>query len=168
MKIKNVKVYSFDELSDSSKGQVLAHFGERVDYPYFSEAIDSIKAFVEHFHGRILDYSIGGEVYRSYVKTTLEPSYFRGVKLKDIDPTYNPTGYCLDFSLWVTMQEEFKRTGDAFYAHQQAIESALAEVASDVEYQYSAEAITEMIEANNYEFTEDGEIINFKYFEEAA
>jgi hypothetical protein len=147
---------------------VLEYFGERVDYPWFSEALDSIKAFVEHFHGRVLDYSIGGEVYRSYVKTTIDRSYFRGVKLKDIDPTYNPTGYCFDFALWRTMKEEFTKTGDAFYAYQQAIESALADIASDVEYQYSAEALTEMIEMNDYEFTEDGEIINSKYFQEAA
>jgi hypothetical protein len=168
MKIKNVKVYSFDELTDSVKGQVLAHFGERVDYPWFSDALDSIKAFVKHFHGDIMDYSIGGEVYRSYVKTTVDRSYFRGVKLKDIDPDYNPTGYCLDCTLWGTMKEEFTKTGDAFYAYQQAIESALADIASDVEYQYSEEALTEMIEMNGYEFFEDGEIINYKYLEAAA
>lgn len=168
MKIKNVKVYSFDELSDSAKSQVLAYFGERVDYPYFSDALDSIKAFVKHFHGDIINYSIGGEVFRSYVKTTVDRSYFRGVKLKDIDPAYNPTGYCLDLTLWGTMKEEFTKTGDAFYAYQQAIESALADIASDVEYQYSAEALIEMIEANEYEFTEDGEIFNYKYLEAAA
>jgi hypothetical protein len=66
------------------------------------------------------------------------------------------------------MKEEFTKTGDAFYAYQQAIESALADIASDVEYQYSAEALTEMIEANEYEFTEDGKIIDSKYFQEAA
>jgi hypothetical protein len=167
MKIKNVAVYSFDELSDSSKSQVLAYFRGRVDYPWFSDALESIKAFVEHFHGRILDYSIGGEVYRSYVKTTIDPSYFRGVKLKDIDHTQMPTGYILDCTLWGTMKEEFSKTGDAFYAFQQAIESALADIASDVEYQYSDEAIIESIEINDYEFTEDGEIAS-KYFKEAA
>jgi hypothetical protein len=158
MKIKNVKVYSFDELSDSSKSQVLAYFGERVDYPWFSESLDSIKAFVEHFHGRILDYSIGGEVYRSYVKTTVDRSYFRGVKLKDIDHTQMPTGYYLDCTLWGTMKEEFSKTGDAFYAYQQAIESVLHDIAVDVEYRYSDEALIESIEINDYEFTEDGEI----------
>jgi hypothetical protein len=168
MKIKNVKVYSFDELTDSSKGKVLAYFGERVDYPWFPDAIDSIKAFVKHFHGDIMDYSLGGEVYRSYVKTTIDRSYFRGVKLKDIDHTQMPTGYYLDCTLWGTMKEEFSKTGDAFYAFQQAIESALADIASDVEYGYSSEALIEMIEANEYEFTEDGEIIDSKYFQEAA
>jgi hypothetical protein len=168
MKIKKIAVFTFAELGDPAKGQVLAYFRDRVDYPWFSDALDSIKAFVEHFKGRILDYSIGGEVYRSYVKTTIDQSYFRGVKLKDIDHTQMPTGYHLDCTLWGTMKEEFTKTGDAFYAFQQAIESALADIASDVEYQYSDEALTEMIEANDYEFTEDGEIIDSKYLKEAA
>jgi hypothetical protein len=167
MQIKKIAVFNFAELSDPAKGQVLAYFRERVDYPWFSDALASIKAFVEHFNGRILDYSIGGEVYRSYVKTTIDPSYFRGVKLKDIDHTQMPTGYCLDCTLWGTMKEEFSKTGDAFYAYQQAIESALADIASDVEYQYSDEAIIESIEINDYEFTEDGEIAS-KCFKEAA
>jgi hypothetical protein len=167
MKIKNIAVYSFDELTDSSKGQVLAYFREQVDYPWFSDALDSIKAFVKHFHGDVMDYQIGSEVYRSYVKTTVDRSYFRGVKLKDIDHTQMPTGYYLDCTLWGTMKEEFSKTGDAYYAFEQAIESALADIASDVEYQYSDEALIEMIEANDYEFTEGGEIVS-KYFKEAA
>ena len=168
MKIKNVKVYSFDELSDSAKSQVLAYFGERVDYPYFSDALDSIKAFVKHFHGDIINYSIGGEVFRSYVKTTIDRTYFRGVKLKDIDRDYMPTGYCLDCALWMTMHDEWKKTGDPFYAFQQAIESALCEIASDVEYRYSDEYVAEMMEANQYQFTEDGEAVHFGFIEEAA
>jgi hypothetical protein len=116
----------------------------------------------------VLDYSIGGEVYRSYVKTTVDRSYFRGVKLKDIDHTQMPTGYYLDCTLWGTMKEEFSKTGDAFYAYQQAIESVLHDIAVDVEYRYSDEALIESIEINDYEFTEDGEIINSKYFMEAA
>ena len=167
MKIKNIAVFTFAELSDSAKGQVLAHFRERVDYPWFSDALDSIRAFVKHFHGDVMDYQIGSGVFRSYVKTTVNRSYFRGVKLKDIDHTQMPTGYILDCTLWGTMKEEFSKTGDAFYAFEQAIESALADIASDVEYQYSDEAIIESIEINDYEFTEDGEIAS-KYFKEAA
>lgn len=158
MQIKKIAVFNFAELSDPAKGQALAYFRDRSEYPWFSDALASIKAFVKHFHGDVMDYKIGSEVYRSYVKTTLDPSYFRGIKLKDIDPAHNPTGYCLDFTLWGTMKEEFSKTGDAYYAFQQAIESALHDIAADVEYQYSDEAIIESIEINDYEFTEDGEI----------
>jgi len=39
MKIKNVKVYSFDELTDSSKGKVLAFFVYRSNLPTILEMI---------------------------------------------------------------------------------------------------------------------------------
>jgi hypothetical protein len=167
MKIKNIAVFTYQELSDSSKVRAKANFLEHDEYPYFSDALASIKAFVEHFHGRILDYSIGGEVYRSYVKTTLDHSFFRGNKLKDIDKNYMPTGYCLDCALWMTMHDEWQKTGDPFYAFQQAIEAALCEIAGDVEYHYSDEYVEEMMEINEYEFTEDGEAIGFGFVEAA-
>jgi hypothetical protein len=167
MEIKKIKVFSYGELSDSSKVRAKANFLEHDEYPYFSDAMASITAFVEHFHGRILDYSIGGEVYRSYVKTTLDHSFFRGNKLKDIDRDYMPTGYCLDCTLWITMHDEWKKTGDAFYAFQQAIEAALCDVAGDVEYHYSDEYVNEMMEINEYQFTENGESIGFGFVEAA-
>ena len=167
MKIKNIAVFSYQELTDSSKVRAKANFLEFDNYPWFSDDLASIKAFVEYFHGRILDYSLGGEVYRSYVKTTLDPSFFRGNKLKDIDRDYMPTGYCLDCALWTTMHDEWKRTGDAFYAFQQAIEAALSEIASNVEYHYSDEYVEEMMEINEYEFTEDGESIGFGFVDAA-
>jgi len=168
MEIKKIAVFSYEELSDFSKVRAKAKFLEHDEYPWFSEALASIKAFVRHFHGDILDYSLGGEVYRSYVKTTIDPSFFRGNKLKEIDRDYMPTGYCLDCALWVTMYDEWKKTSDPFYAFQQAIETALCEIASDVEYRYSDEYVEEMMEANQYQFTEDGEAVHFGFLEEQA
>jgi hypothetical protein len=168
MEIKKIAVFSFAELSESSKSRAQANFLEFDEYPYFSDALASIKAFVKHFHGEIINYSLGGEVYRSYVKTTLDPSFFRGVKLKDINRDYMPTGYCLDCTLWTTMHDEWQKTGDAFYAFQQAIESALCDIAGDVEYHYSDEYVEEMMEINDYKFTEDGEAVHFGFLEEQA
>jgi hypothetical protein len=52
--------------------------------------------------------------------------------------------------------EDFKKTGDALYSFKQALESALSDINRDIEYQYSDECIEEMMEANDYEFDEDG------------
>ena len=52
--------------------------------------------------------------------------------------------------------EDFKKTGDALYAFQQALESALSAITKDIDYQYSNEAVDEMLIINEYEFTEDG------------
>jgi hypothetical protein len=65
------------------------------------------------------------------------------------------------------MYDQWKRTGDPFYAYQQAIETALCDIASDVEYHYSDEYVEEMMEINEYEFTEDGETVGFGFVEAA-
>lgn len=167
MEIKKIAVFTYAELSESSKSRAKANFLAYDDYPWFDDALASIKAFVRHFHGDILDYSLGGGVYRSYVKTTLDPSFFRGNKLKDIDRDYMPTGYILDCTLWTTMHDEWKRSGDPFYSFQQAIEAALSDIASDVEYHYSDEYVEEMMDINDYKFTENGESIGFGFVEAA-
>lgn len=92
-------------------------------------------------------------------KTDAENSHFRGVKLASINRENMPTGYCLDCALWQTMFDEFKRTGDAKFAFNQALDKAFTEWRNDWEYSYSDESIDELIEANEYEFTEDGVMV---------
>lgn len=168
MELKKVAVYKFAELEESAKGKAVAYFVDRSEYPYFSESMDSIKAFVRAFHGDVIDWSIGGEVFRSYVKTTLDESYFYDIELSEIDRDHMPTGYCLDATLWGVFYDELKKTGDGFYAYKQAIESALCEIASDVEYHYSREYIEELIEINDYDFEEDGSLFRSSVYEEAT
>jgi hypothetical protein len=156
MQIKNVAVYKFGELSDPAKGKAVAYFRDRFEYPWYDEAMGSIRAFVRALHGDVTDWSIGGEVYRSFVKTTLDESFFTDLELSDFVRDHMPTGYCLDATLWVVFYDEFKKTGDGFHAYEQAIESALSEINSDVEYHYSDESVIENIEINEYEFEADG------------
>jgi hypothetical protein len=44
------------------------------------------------------------------------------------------------------------------YAFHQALETALRAINQDIEYQYSDEAVEEMMEINAYEFDENGRI----------
>ena len=156
MKIKKIVVFSFEDLSDSSKVRARAIFQSSHEYPHFLEAKASLEAFVHHFGARIMDYSLSDEVYRSYVKTTIEPSYFRGMKLRDFKRDHMPTGLWLDCSLWASFYDEFKKTGHAHQAFNQALESFLCELGSDIESSYSDESIEEFIVINEYEFNEDG------------
>lgn len=167
MELKKVAVYKFAELEESAKVKAVAYFVDRSEYPFFTDAMGSIKAFVKGLHGDVIDWSIGGEVFRSYVKTTLDESYFHDIELSEVNRDYSPTGYCLDFTLWGTFYDELKKTGDGFYAYQQAIESALSDISSDVEYHYSREYIEELIELNDYDFEEDGSLFRSRVHEEA-
>lgn len=157
MKTVTIELYKFDELSDDAKEKAREWYKTNLDYPWLQESIGSIKAFCDHFGVSVKGYEIGA-FWPSYLTTDATNSNFSGVKLKSIDRDYMPTGYCLDCALWQTFYDEFKRTGDALYAFKDAIDTAVREIVADIEYQYSDEAVDEMLTINEYEFTEDGKI----------
>ena len=157
METIELTVYHFDELDEAAKDRARAWYRNGLEYPWFSESMDSVRAFVEYFGARVQDWNIG-ERGRDYIKTDISPEHFRGTKLRSISPDYMPTGYCLDADLWGTFHAEWKRTSDRMYAFQQALEAALGAIASDVEYQFSDEAIDETIRINEYRFTEEGRV----------
>jgi hypothetical protein len=157
MELLEIEVYSFDELDDEAKERAREWWRDGLDYPWWSETHESIRAFVEHFGARLNDWSLG-ERGRDYLKTNINKGHFRGLKLKDYSPDYMPTGYCLDSALWGTFHAEWKATGDPMYAFQQALETALCDIASDVEHQFTDEAVDESLRINGYQFTQDGRI----------
>ena len=159
MEVIETVVYSFDELNDQAKERARDWYRDGLEYPWFSESMDSIRAFVEHFGGRLNDWNIG-ERGRDYIKTDISPQSFRGRRLKEFAPDYMPTGYCLDCDLWGTFHAEWKRTSDPMYAFEQALEAALSSIASDVEYQYTDEAVDENLRINDYRFTENGRVFS--------
>lgn len=158
MRIQTVELYKFDELSDDAKETAREwYINAGIEYFWWDDAFASVKAFCDHFGVSIKDYSVGA-YSPSYIKTDAENANFRGIKLRSIDRDYMPTGYCLDCSLWFEFYDTFKRTGDALYAFNQAIDAAVSEIVRDMEYQYSDEAIDEWLTINEYEFTADGSI----------
>ena len=157
MRIENVTIYTFDELNDVAKDKAREWYRQGLEYPWFDESIGSIKAFCDEFGVSIKDYSIGAFSH-SYIETDVENSNFRGLKLKNVKRDNMPTGYCLDCALWQTFYDEFKRTGDALHAFNDAIDNARREIVADIEYQYTDESVDEMLIINEYEFTENGSI----------
>lgn len=148
-------LYHFHELDDTAKAKAIEWYRNGMEYFWGDESLESIKTFVEHFGARLTDWSVGA-YYPIEWKTNAEQSHFRGVKLRDFKRDYMPTGYCLDCDLWGTFYDEFKRTGDAKYAFDQALHAGFTAWRDDIEYQMSDEAIEETIEANEYEFEETG------------
>lgn len=150
-------IYKFDELDDREKERAREWYRSGLEYPWWDEVQSSLKSFCDEFGVSVLDYSIG-DSRRAFIKTDASPSNFRGLKLSQFDREAMPTGFCFDCSLRYSFADEWKRTGDSFYAFGIALESFLREVESDVEYQYSDEAVEESIEANQYEFDEAGHL----------
>ena len=156
MRTETINIYTFDELNDAAKEKARDWYRDGMEYHWWNESLDSIKSFADTFRVSIKDYSIGLGSH-SYIDTDAENANFRGLKLKNVDREAMPTGYCLDCALWQTFYDEFKRTGDALYAFNEAIDAAKKEILSDIEYQYTDESIDENILINEYEFLENGE-----------
>ena len=156
METIEIEVYSFDELDDRAKERARDWYRNGLEYPSFSESLDSIRAFANHFNVTIKDWSLGGYRY-GYIKTDASNEHFRGVKLSSIDRNYMPTGYYLDCDLWQTFYDEFKRTGDAKYAFEQALETAIVSINNDIDQQYSDESVDDCLTINEYKFLANGE-----------
>jgi len=154
MRVIEKTIYTFDELSDSAKENAREWMRVGLEYPWFNEARDSLRAFCDEFGIRVLDYSLGD--YRGFVKTDASASNFRGRKLSQFDREVMPTGFCFDCSLRYTFADEWKKTGDALESFKNALESLVCEVERDVDFYFSDESIDESIIANGHEFDEHG------------
>jgi len=157
MRTIETTIYTFDELSDKAKERAIEKQRYRIEYPWFDECIKSLNAFCDEFSVRVTEYTLS-DCYRASIVTDATPKRFRGVKLSSFDREAMPTGFCFDCDLRYTFHDEFKRTGDAYHAFETAIEAFLSSVRRDISWHYSDEAIQEHIEANEYEFTENGDL----------
>lgn len=155
MRIVEEKILKYEELDDSAKETAKEWWKDGLDYPWWRDAHESIKVFCDRFNVRIKDYSIGA-FSPSWLDTDVDKGNFRGIKLKDIDRDAMPTGYCLDCDLWFTFYDTWKATSDPLQAFKEAIEVAVKDIQKDMEWQFSDEAVEEMLIINEYEFTEDG------------
>ena len=151
-------VYLFSELSDSAKQNARDWWRIRFDLcdSWAAEYLDSIMAFCEHFGVTLKDYSVGAWSSIDY-KHDADNSNFRGIKLKSVNRGAMPTGFCADCDLWMTFHDEFKRTGAALQSFDSALHAGFKAWRYDLEWQQSDEYIDDLIEMNEYEFTEAGE-----------
>lgn len=148
-------VYLFSELSEKAKEKARDWWRQGDHIAWGSESLDSIKAFCTEFGVNLRDYSVDPYSRPTY-STDADNSNFRGRKLKEFDRDAMPTGFCLDCPLWQNFCDEWKKTGDPKQAFDSALPAAFNEWRDDMEYQMSDESIDGTIEANEYEFDENG------------
>jgi hypothetical protein len=152
-------ICQFEELDESAKETARNWWREIADYPFHDDNLKSIRAFCDHFGVTLKDWSIYGR--GEHLTTNAENHHFRGYTLEHAKEL-SKRGYFPESGLWLdgvmidSFHETFKRTGDSLYAFQQALERALGAITEDIDYQFSDEAIDEMLIINEYEFTEDG------------
>lgn len=151
-----VTLYQFDELCEQAQQKALEWAHEVLDFHWGAEYEESLNSIESEFPGlRVHDWSVSPCSFD--YSADIPQSAVRGLKLKNFNPDYMPTGFCGDCAFWQTFHREFKRTGDA----KGAIDSGLWEFfkawRDDWADSLSDEQLAETIRANEYEFTENGE-----------
>ena len=176
MKTIEIKLYSFNELSKEAQQSAIKNEREKMDsYNFEHEAMQSLKKFTEHFNSELNDWSIDfWNTGHSYVKFSI-PEHMEKISENDLKLSIEAmgeysrktlkglgdckfTGVCFD-------EDAADGARKAFFAGERDIneilqagfDSWLKAVQNDVEYQMSDEAIKETFEANDYDFTEEGE-----------
>jgi hypothetical protein len=157
METIQIDVFNFHELDDTGKEKARdCYRSAAFDYAWAQESIFSIQSFCDFFGVTLKNWECGPYQSPSYT-TNAENSHFRGIRLSSIDREKMPTGYCLDCTLWQKFYDEFKRTGDAKDAFDEALWSGFIEWQNDMESQLSDECIDDFLTANEYQFTIDGD-----------
>jgi hypothetical protein len=157
MRTVEIEVYQYSELSEMSKQSARDWYCEGLEYYWWNDSIQSVKDFCALFNVSVKDYSVGAFIY-SWIETDASNEHFRGWDKKRINALKDKeiTGYYIDCVLIDALIEMYALNGDAKSAFLYAIDCAVKDIVSDWEYQYSEEAVSEMMEVNCYEFDEDG------------
>lgn len=152
------EVFTSDELSDEAKEAALEWARDNLGgiYCWNEENKQSIEAFCQNWGVELRQYSVSPyDPY--YYQTDANNGHFRDVKLKSINKEDMLTGYCLDSVLMHAFYDSFKKTGDALYAFNEALDAGFVAWRQDWENAYSDEALGEFLESNGFEFTIDGQ-----------
>ncbi len=157
MRIVEMEVYPYAELEGKAKQRAREWYCDGLDYYWWDDSMESVKAFCGLFGVTVKDWSIGAFHY-SWITTDACNDHFRGWDKQKIYALKDKhvTGYYTDFVLIDAMIEMYALNADAKASFNYAIDCAVKSIREDWEYQYSDEAVSEMMEANQYEFDKYG------------
>jgi hypothetical protein len=149
-------VYLFHELpTEEAKARARDWWTQGIELSWSDESLHSIQTFCSRFGVKLTDWSVGPFSAPTY-RTNADNSHFRGQKLRNFSRDNMPTGYCLDCDLWMTFYDQFKATGDAKGAFEEALWAGFKAWRDDMEWQMSDECVDELLTINEYEFDETG------------
>lgn len=158
--MQTITTYSFSEISEEAKERALSDYRScGFEYAWQDENRGSLHAFCAIFGVKVKDWSVGTWGH-SYITTDAENRHFRGLTKAKVSaiPEFL-TGYCLDCNFIEAFKLGFETTGDALHSFNEAIDAGLSAWIADMEDQESDEYIIESIEANDYQFLENGRMV---------
>jgi len=172
MRNESYKVYKFDELPESGKISVYDTFRHNDEFYSHYEIADSLKGFTDYFGLTVSDYEYQWHCHISFTINyhDFDIAEMQGVRLwkylklnypLDISGECPFTGVCYDENL-IDKFRDFITKPDSKTTFESLMSDCLHNwlfmARDEYEYWNSPESIKEDIEANEYEFTENGQI----------
>jgi len=174
--IGELEMFEFNSLTEDAKEHAIEkhrEFEYEIGYVWMDDAIKSLQAFVEKLGGNLSNYSIDlDDTGRSSIDVTNIP----GMALEDLKETIAEleaddnglTGYCADYDLIAGAKEYIDDCTEDDWSAREAIMAGyhtwLYAARQDWEYQISDEGVTESIEANEYLFDNDGDMLDVTHY----
>lgn len=173
MRTATIQVYKFEELSQKAKDAARAEFMSW-GYSWQKEAFDSLKELIARFGAKLDNWQIDYfACSHSSIKIDADACEYEEDELRAIIDglgSYNPetlkglgdcvlTGYCMDEAAIDGVRAAYfagVRSVDKLL--QAGFDSWLKSCQADCESQFTDEYLKDHCEANEYEFTESGEL----------
>ena len=177
MRIKETKVYEYNELSEEAKETALDEWIDSIsEFVWMDEYLDSIQAGLKAFDCTLDDYNIDWlDTNRTSIKisawdleedkeerdieTVLNEDYKDVIFSKDGCPF---TGFCGDENFLDPIRAFLKNPDKETTMKElmdDCVYSVLTAARKDAEYQMTEEYFIDHADANNFEFTEDGKMV---------
>ena len=187
MRTIEIKIYEYEELSNTAKEAALNYFRENEPYHWAEDVIASINSVVKHFDFELTNWNFDWTNANRSSFTLKEGSFsdadydLQGAELKQhlIDAQYLDykcqfdqewkklleencplTGVCFDDGLLDNIKEFIKNPESITMEEllTKAIKKALEDAQTDYEHQGTEEYLKEHFQANDYHFLENGEL----------
>lgn len=177
MRTIEVTIYKFSELKKDAKQHAVDEHFNALGYCHADNAMKSLTALAEHFNGKLTDWSIDWGSTHSWVKFDMpedddenshdnwhQLTYDKLAELGTYDPVTlkgrgdcKLTGYCMDESAIDGFRAAFcAGEDDLGRLMQAAFRTWHADCISDYEDMMSFDSFSETCDANDYEFTKNG------------
>lgn len=178
-----LNIYQFKELGEDAKQKALNNMREGNEFSWSDDYIESIKRAVKHFDFNLIDYSIDWdninrssyEIRSTHKLDDIENlsgprlyKYLQNNLIINKKGKNNPlligecpfTGFCSDENFLDEIREFVKKPTNITFKEliENCVYNTINAGCKDWEHMQSDEAIIENIDANGYEFTEDGEM----------
>lgn len=165
-------IYKFEELSRAAKDNFKTYWREHMGYDGAADAKKSFVALINHFDGRLQEYSMDWNNLNHSSVRFIMPEMSKeeiAARLNELG-AYNPetlkglgdcklTGYFMDEEAIDGFRIAFcSGEHDLTKLMKAAFKSWKKAAKEDYKWQLSDECLTETAEANEWEFTEDGQL----------